>query len=72
MVQNGGVSPAELGLWECLLELVQKQQGVAFGMTFLDGTNIRAHHKAVEAQKRFLSKNTTIVKYLVALGPVRA
>ncbi|WP_010517738.1 IS5 family transposase, partial [Komagataeibacter oboediens] len=34
---------AKLGVWERLLELVQEQQGVAFGMTFLDGTNIRAH-----------------------------
>ncbi|MEW9299495.1 MULTISPECIES: IS5 family transposase [Acetobacter] len=43
---------AKLGVWERLLALVQEQQGVAFGMTFLDGTNIRAHHKAAGAPKK--------------------
>ena len=33
---------AKPGVWERLLELVQEQQGVTFGMTFLDGTNVRA------------------------------
>ncbi|RKK01053.1 IS5 family transposase [Pseudoroseomonas wenyumeiae] len=42
---------AKAGVWERLLELVQ-QQGVALGMTFLDGTNIRAHHKAAGAGKK--------------------
>jgi hypothetical protein len=28
-----------------------QQQGVALGMTFVDGTNIRAHHKAAGAKK---------------------
>src|SRR5438270_3849363 len=41
---------ARLGVWERLLELVQ-QRGVALGMTFLDGTNIRAHQKAAGAEK---------------------
>jgi len=41
---------AKAGVWERLLALVQ-QQGVALGMTFLDGTNIRAHHKAAGAEK---------------------
>src|SRR3954451_4826521 len=31
---------AHLGVWQHLLNLVQ-QRGVALGMTFLDGTNIR-------------------------------
>jgi transposase len=41
---------AKQGVWERLLELVQ-QRGVSLGMTFIDGTNIRAHHKAAGAQK---------------------
>src|ERR671916_2035723 len=35
---------ARLGVWERLLDLVQ-QRGVALGMAFLDGTNIRAHQR---------------------------
>ena len=58
--------PAELGPWwlaaqsfirwakqgvrERLLGLVQRR-GVALGMTFLDGTTIRAHQKAAGAKK---------------------
>ena len=42
---------AKQGVWERLLDLVQ-QRGVALGMTFIDGTNIRAHHKAAGAEKR--------------------
>src|SRR3954447_1676297 len=42
---------AHLGVWERLLLLAQ-QRGVQLGMTFLDGTNIRAHHKAAGAEKR--------------------
>jgi transposase len=42
---------AKAGVWERLLDLVQ-QQGVALGMAFLDGTNIRAHHRAAGAEKR--------------------
>jgi transposase len=42
---------AHLGVWERLLNLVQ-QRGVALGMAFLDGTNIRAHQKAAGADKR--------------------
>jgi hypothetical protein len=41
---------AHLGVWERLLDLVQ-QRGIALGMTFLDGTNIRAHQKAAGAEK---------------------
>jgi len=44
---------AHLGVWERLLNLVQ-QRGVALGMAFLDGTNIRAHHKAAGADKKIL------------------
>ncbi len=42
---------AHLGVWENLLDLVQAR-GVNLGMTFLDGTNIRAHQKAAGAAKR--------------------
>ena len=42
---------SRLGVWERLLALVQKQ-GVQLGMTFLDGTSIRAHHKAAERDHR--------------------
>ena len=42
---------AKQGVWERLLDLVQRR-GVALGMAFLDGTNIRAHQKAAGAEKR--------------------
>src|SRR3954453_7946896 len=42
---------ARLGVWERLLVLAQ-ERGVQLGMTFLDGTSIRAHHKAAGAEKR--------------------
>src|SRR3954454_16825536 len=42
---------AHLGVWERLLLLAQ-QRGVQLGMTFLDGTSIRAHHTAAGAEKR--------------------
>jgi transposase len=35
---------SKLGVWERLLDLTQAQE-VALGMTLLDGTSIRAHHK---------------------------
>ena len=41
---------ARLGVWERLLLLAQ-ERGVQLGMTFLDGTSIRAHHKAAGAEK---------------------
>ena len=42
---------ARLGVWERLLKTAQAH-GVALGMTFLDGTIIRAHSKAAGAVKR--------------------
>src|SRR3982750_4266782 len=42
---------AHLGVWERLL-LLAPGGGVALGMTFIDGTSIRAHHKAAGAEKR--------------------
>ena len=41
---------AKQGVWERLLDLVQRR-GVALGMTFVDGTTIRAHQKAAGAKK---------------------
>ena len=41
---------ARLGVWARLLLLAQAR-GVQLGMTFLDGTSIRAHHKAAGAEK---------------------
>src|SRR4051794_36426183 len=47
---------SDLGGWERLLLLAQARgvqaRGVQLGMTFLDGTSIRAHHKAAGAEKR--------------------
>ncbi len=40
-----------LGAWERLLAMAQ-ERGVALGMTFLDGPNIRAHQKAAGAAKK--------------------
>ena len=42
---------ARAGVWERVLERVQ-ERGVALGMAFLDGSNVRAHQKAAGAAKR--------------------
>ena len=39
------------GVWKRLLELAQARGGVELGMAFLDGTSIRAHHKAAGAAR---------------------
>jgi transposase len=39
---------SRLGVWERLLALTQ-ERGVQLGMTFLDGTSVRAHQKAAGA-----------------------
>jgi transposase len=58
---------ARLGVWEKLLAKAQ-ERGVALGMTFLDGTNIRAHQKAAgAARKGALKRNGMYVKRLAAL-----
>jgi transposase len=64
---------ARLGVWERLLVLAQEQD-VQLGMTFLDGTSIRAHQKAAgAARKGALKRNGTHVRRLgarvEALGP---
>jgi transposase len=63
---------ARLGVWERLLNLVQAR-GIQLGMTFLDGTSVRAHHKAAGARRKgALKLNETIVKRLAALVAARA
>ena len=67
---------ARLGVWERLLLLAQ-ERGVQLGMTFLDGTSIRAHQKAAgAAQKGALQLSGTPVKPWAArggaMGPRRA
>ncbi|GEN14879.1 hypothetical protein NCH01_13100 [Neoasaia chiangmaiensis] len=57
---------AKLGVWEALFERA-KNQDPALGMVFLDGTNIRAHHKAAGAAKKGDSERAeAIVRHLVA------
>ena len=60
---------AKLGVWERLLALAQARAGgVELCMTFLDGTNVRAHAKAAGAAKKGgLAKAETSVKRLGAL-----
>ena len=58
---------AHLGVRERLLDLVQRR-GVALGMTFLDGTNIRAQQKAAGAGKGGrTARSETAVKRSAAL-----
>ena len=53
---------ARLGVWERLLHLVQNH-GIQLGMTFLDGTSVRAHQKAAGARRKgALKLSETIVK----------
>jgi transposase len=67
---------ARLGVWERLLLLAQ-ERGVQLGMTFLDGTSVRAHQKAAgAARKGALQLSGTLVKRWAArvgaMGPRRA
>jgi transposase len=58
---------SRLGVWERLLTLVQ-ERGVQLGMTFLDGTSIRAHQKAAgAAREQALQHSAVLVKRLAAL-----
>ena len=53
------------GVWERLLELAQQRGGLKMGMTFLDGTNIRAHQKAAGAAKKGdIQRSVTSVRRL--------
>jgi transposase len=63
---------ARLGVWERLLGLVQ-ERGVQLGMTFLDGTNVRAQQKAAgAARKGALQQSATSVRRSAALVAVMA
>lgn len=63
---------SKLGVWERLLILVQKD-GVQLSMTFLDGTNIRAHQKAAEApQKKTRQHNEMIARRWAVLEAASA
>jgi transposase len=63
---------SKLGVWERLLERVQ-EHGVELGMAFLDGTSIRAHHKAAGAPKKGdLEHSATCVRRLAALAAAMA
>ena len=63
---------SKAGVWERLLELVQ-QRGVALGMTFLGGSNIRAHHKAAGAEKGgAIARSEISTKHLAALAAAMA
>ena len=58
---------SHMGVWERLLELAQQRGGIQMGMTFLDGSNIRAHHKAAGAAKKGgLPHSATSVRRLAA------
>jgi transposase len=61
------------GVWERLLELAQRRGGVKLGMTFLDGTSIRAHQKAAGAAKKGgLQRSVTSVRRLAARAAASA
>ena len=61
-----------LGVWERLLERAQ-ERGVEVGMAFLDGTSIRAHHKAAGASKKGgLERSATCVRRLAARAAATA
>ena len=63
---------AKLGVWERLLDLAQGR-GVALGMTFIDGTNIRAHQKAAGAKKGgSTARSGMCAKRLAALAAATA
>jgi len=63
---------AKAGVWERLLELVQRR-GVALGMAFIDGTTIRAHHKAAGAEKRGpMAESEIDAKHLADLAAAMA
>ena len=62
-----------MGVWERLSTMAQKR-GVQLGMTFLDGSNIRARHKAAGAVEKGtvepdLLRVTRLVDLVVVLAP---
>jgi transposase len=63
---------SRLGVWERMLAMAQRR-GVELGMAFLDGTSIRAHHKAAGAAKKMLiRRNAVLVRRLAALAAATA
>lgn len=63
---------ARLGVWERLLAAAQ-ERGVALGITFLDGTNRRAHQKAAGAAKKGrLELSAMCVRHLADLAVAMA
>ncbi|GBQ53533.1 transposase [Komagataeibacter sucrofermentans DSM 15973] len=52
-------------MWERLFEKV-KDRDQALGMVFLDGTTIRAHHKAAGAAKKGGTENAERIVRLLA------
>jgi transposase len=60
---------ARLGVWERLLLLAQ-ERGVQLGMTFLDGTSIRAHQKAAGAARKgaLQLSGTPVKRWAVRVG----
>jgi transposase len=61
------------GVWERLLELAHQRGGVKLGMTFLDGTSIRAHQKAAGAAKKGgLQRSVTSERRLAARAAASA
>ena len=58
---------SRLGVWERLLVQAQ-DRGVQLGMTFLDGTSVRAHQKAAGAVTKGASRRDAVhVRRLAAL-----
>src|SRR3712207_2749367 len=49
---------SRLGAWERPLEAAQRRGGIEAGIAFLDGTSIRAHHKAAGAAKKGGHRNS--------------
>jgi transposase len=67
---------ARLGVWERLLLLAQ-ERGVQLGMTFLDGTSVRAHQKAAGAARKGAPQRSGMspkpwAARVGAMGPRRA
>src|SRR5215212_6333998 len=62
---------AHLGVWERLLRLAQAR-GVQLGMTFLDGTSIRAHQTAAGAARKgdLQRSGTSVRRWAARVGAV--
>jgi hypothetical protein len=58
---------SRLGVWERLLMLTEAR-GVQLGMTFIDGTSVRAHQKAAGAAAKGATRRDGVrLKRLAAL-----